>query len=169
MQTTTLSLATQDSTTVTLTGTTLEVRTEVRGGGIGADAYLAELIGPCPTYTFAREFIRGEEQLSRSRGSGVITWRCEAARPGMLLELARYAKDSRHRARPNFILVTDDGLETLTRTKAAAFAAELPGDSDDPEILKAAALGDFGERAQARALRNPQCPEEVRVMGTMAR
>jgi len=55
-----------------ITPTQLSMR--VRGGGLGADAWVARIIGPDIRYSLEREFVHAERDLSGSGRSGTITW-----------------------------------------------------------------------------------------------
>lgn len=57
-------------------------QTRVRGGGFGANAWLARITGTDPRYTFRRAFLQPDRSgLSGSGRSGAITW--EVPSPGL--------------------------------------------------------------------------------------
>lgn len=48
--------------------------TRVRGGGYGAEAWLAQIVGLDAKFGFSRNFIQAHKSLSGSGRSGKITW-----------------------------------------------------------------------------------------------
>lgn len=86
--TNTISLASKDSTTVTLTAGRVAISSQVRGGGIGRRAYAAIITGPHPKFHLDREFLDADRQLSGSGRSSVITWETDAP-TGTIIELSR--------------------------------------------------------------------------------
>lgn len=49
-----------------------EITSTVRGGGSGARAWVAKIVGPHPKFGFERAFIQADKQVSRSGKSGYI-------------------------------------------------------------------------------------------------
>lgn len=76
--------------------TATRARTAIRGGGIGARAYVAKLSAPSADsrYEFEREFMDADRSdVSRSGRSGGITWELDGEG---IYEFARFAASSRY-------------------------------------------------------------------------
>lgn len=100
------------------------ITSHVRGGGCGAAAWVARITGPDPKFGLAREFIQKDSHLSRSGKSGYIDF--HITEPGIyeMRGVQPQAGDaSIGSTLCGFIRVTEDGVETITKSEArAAFA-----------------------------------------------
>ncbi|HUX17115.1 MAG TPA: hypothetical protein VMW52_11630 [Phycisphaerae bacterium] len=108
----------------------------VRGGGLGAGAWVALISGTDPTYHLARRFVRGEDHRSRSHRSGQIHFHLQE--PG-IYEVRRMMDHSRSIAQGEwggfFRLEADGALHAISRGEALNAAAALDADragSPDP-------------------------------------
>lgn len=94
-------------------------RTRVRGGGLGNDSYVAEIVGTHPTYDFDRTFVDKDENLSRSRASGEIYFRYDG---DGLYSYGRVTTSSSH-TKSGFFLVFDGKIADLGNRRATIHKA----------------------------------------------
>jgi hypothetical protein len=117
-------IGSQDSAIVTATSASRRVR----GGGIGATAWLAKITGADAEYGVNREFSRAGRSLSGSGRSGTIQWVLDG---DGIYEYRGWAESSQRSAR-GFCAVLDGRIASLGNRKAA--------------VTKAAAILDKGGR-----------------------
>ena len=114
--------------------TATEAATRVRGGGLGAGAWLAQITGTDPKWRVARDFCaRNEDGVSASRKSGVITW--EVPGPGLYQYKGFCVSSTRERS--GYVLITDDGQ---VRQVLPALAADL---AEQLQEARAKARGEY--------------------------
>ena len=98
----------------------------VRGGGLGAGAWVALICGSDPNYHLARCFVRGEDHRSRSHRSGTIDF--PLREPG-IYEMRRMMDHSRTISQGEwggfFRLDADGQLRAMSREEALEAAAAL--------------------------------------------
>lgn len=101
--------------------TATEAATRVRGGGLGGDAWLAQITGTDPKWRVARDFCKkNTDELSGSGKSGVITF--EVPGPG-LYQYKGFCVSST-KVRSGYVEITDDGQVREVKPALAADMAE---------------------------------------------
>ena len=107
-----------------------DTSTRVRGGGFGADAWIARITGPCSQWSVRREFCaRDTSGLSGSGKSGYI--RFDVTEPG-LYEFRKFCVGStaRNWEWSGFVRLHADGMrEFVSRASAVRIAKGLEAES----------------------------------------
>ena len=98
--------------------TATEAVTNVRGGGYGADAWLAKVTGPDPKFGLTRQFVKKDTSgLSHSGRSGSISW--EISGSG-LYEWRKFCIGStpRNWESSGFCVIEDGSVREITKSAA---------------------------------------------------
>ncbi|WP_276973726.1 hypothetical protein [Ferrimicrobium acidiphilum] len=98
--------------------TATEGVTNVRGGGYGADAWLAKITGPDPKFGFTRQFVKKDTSgLSGSGRSGSIRW--DITENG-IYEWRKFCigSTSRNWESSGFCVIEDGSVREITKSAA---------------------------------------------------
>ncbi len=92
--------------------------TRIRGGGYGADAWVAKIVGPDPKWGVARQFMpKDKSGMSGSGRSGCITWELEG---DGIYEYRKFCVSSRGDETGGFVEIKGTEVRKITRADAIA-------------------------------------------------
>ncbi|MET3769820.1 hypothetical protein ABIB15_002524 [Marisediminicola sp. UYEF4] len=112
-----LVLGSQDSAAINA----VSAQMRVRGGGIGANAWMAKVVGPDPKWGIERQFLETDASLSGSGRSGSIRWHIDG---DGIYEYRGWAASSRYTT-SGFIAVKDGMVADLGNRKAGVKKAAV--------------------------------------------